>query len=34
MDVTDFSQTVNFVRDRDYVSCRGRAITLRWQGEF
>jgi iron complex outermembrane receptor protein len=32
--ITYFSQTVSFVGDRDYVSGRGRAITLRWQGEF
>lgn len=31
---TFFSQTVNFVSDRDFVSGRGRAITLRWQGQF
>ena len=28
------AQTANFITDRDFVSGRGRAITLRWQGEF
>ncbi|MEO1921601.1 MAG: TonB-dependent receptor [Sphingomonadaceae bacterium] len=32
--ITYFSQTVTFVSDRDFVSGRGRAITLRWQGSF
>lgn len=32
--ITYFSQTASFVTDRDYVSGRGRAITLRWQGSF
>lgn len=32
--ITYFSQTVSFVSDRDFVSGRGRAITLRWKGEF
>lgn len=32
--ITYFSQTVSFVSDRDFVSGRGRALTLRWKGEF
>lgn len=32
--ITYFSQTVSFVSDRDYVSGRGRAVTLRWKGDF
>lgn len=32
--ITYFAQTASFVTDRDYVSGRGRAMTLRWQGEF
>jgi len=32
--ITYFAQTANFVTDRDYVSGRGRAISLRWQGGF
>lgn len=32
--ITYFSQTATFVSDRDFVSGRGRAITLRWQGSF
>jgi iron complex outermembrane recepter protein len=32
--ITYFSQTASFVTNRDYVSGRGRAITLRWQGTF
>ena len=32
--VTYFSQTATFVSDKDYVSGRGRAFTLRWQGNF
>jgi iron complex outermembrane receptor protein len=32
--ITYFSQTVNFVSDRDFVSGRGRAFTLRWRKEF
>jgi iron complex outermembrane recepter protein len=32
--ITYFSQTASFVSNRDYVSGRGRAITLRWQGSF
>lgn len=32
--ITYFSQTANFVTNTDYVSGRGRAITLRWQGQF
>jgi len=32
--ITYFSQTATFVSNRDFVSGRGRAITLRWQGSF
>lgn len=32
--VTYTSQTANFINDRNYSSGRGRAITLRWQGDF
>lgn len=32
--LTYYSQTATFVTNRDYVSGRGRAITLRWQGSF
>lgn len=32
--ITYFSQTATFVSDRDFVSGRGRAFTLRWQGDF
>ena len=32
--ITYFSQTATFVSDRDFVSGRGRALTLRWQGSF
>lgn len=32
--ITYFSQTATFVTNNDYVSGRGRAITLRWQGSF
>lgn len=32
--ITYFSQTANFVTNRDFVSGRGRAITLRWQSAF
>src|SRR3546814_4794972 len=30
--ISYFSQTATFVTDRDFVSGRGRAFTLRWQG--
>lgn len=32
--ITYFAQTATFVSNRDFVSGRGRAITLRWQGRF
>ena len=32
--ITYFAQTVSYVGNSDYVSGRGRALTLRWQGEF
>lgn len=32
--VTYTSQTANFINDRNYSSGRGRAFTLRWQGDF
>lgn len=32
--VTYTSQTANFINDRNYSSGRGRAFTLRWQGNF
>lgn len=32
--ITYFSQTANFITNRDFVSGRGRAITFRWQGVF
>lgn len=32
--ITYFSQTATFVNDSSYVSGRGRAVTLRWQGQF
>lgn len=32
--ISYFSQTATFVTSRDYVSGRGRAFTLRWQGSF
>lgn len=32
--ITYFSQTASFVTNRDFVSGRGRAITLRWAGTF
>ena len=32
--ISYFSQTATFVTNRDYVSGRGRAFTLRWQGSF
>lgn len=32
--ISYYSQTATFVTDRDYVSGRGRAISLRWQGNF
>ena len=32
--ISFYSQTATFITDRDYISGRGRAITLRWQGDF
>lgn len=32
--ITYFSQTATFVTNKDFVSGRGRAFTLRWQGSF
>lgn len=32
--ISYFAQTATFVTNRDYVSGRGRAFTLRWQGSF
>lgn len=32
--ISYYSQTATFVSNRDFVSGRGRAITLRWQGSF
>lgn len=32
--ISYYSQTATFVTNRDYVSGRGRAFTLRWQGSF
>lgn len=32
--ITYFSQTVTFVTNKDFVSGRGRAFTLRWQASF
>lgn len=32
--LTYYSQTATFVSNRDFVTGRGRAFTLRWQGDF